>query len=185
MAASEGGETVTSGSLPAKKRHRGIPEAIFLEDVDDYMQCQEGISTEGVLAKLDEQYQKYKFMEVNLVQKRHRLKSQIPDIKTTLDAIEYLKARTDAPEPVNTQFLLSDQLYVNAVLPATKTVCLWLGANVMLEYDINEAESLLTKNVETAKESLGEVENDINFLRDQITTTEVSILFKSQACFLF
>ena len=36
------------------------------------MQCQEGISTEGVLAKLDEQYQKYKFMEVNLVQKRLR-----------------------------------------------------------------------------------------------------------------
>ena len=55
----------------------------------------------------------------------------------------------------------------------------------MLEYDINEAESLLTKNVETAKESLGEVENDLNFLRDQITTTEVSILFESQGCFLF
>ena len=30
MAASKRGETVTSGSLPAKKRHRGIPEAIFL-----------------------------------------------------------------------------------------------------------------------------------------------------------
>ena len=48
----------------------------------------------------------------------------------------------------------------------------------MLEYDIDEAETLLTKNIETAKGNLSEVEKDINFLRDQITTTEVSILFK-------
>ena len=45
----------------------------------------------------------------------------------------------------------------------------------MLEYEIDEAASLLAKNIETAKGNLDDVENDINFLRDQITTTEVSI----------
>ena len=50
-------------------------------------------------------------------------------------------------------------------------------ANVMLEYDIGDASKLLTKNIETAKASLNDVENDLNFLRDQITTSEVSILF--------
>ena len=49
-------------------------------------------------------------------------------------------------------------------------------ANVMLEYDIDEAKALLTRNIDTAKCNLSEVEKDINFLRDQITTTEVSIL---------
>ena len=46
----------------------------------------------------------------------------------------------------------------------------------MLEYEIAEAKALLSKNIETAKSNLSEVEKDINFLRDQITTTEVSIL---------
>lgn len=44
----------------------------FQEDVDEYMKTQEGSGADTVLAKLDEQYQKYKFMEVNLVQKRLR-----------------------------------------------------------------------------------------------------------------
>lgn len=52
----------------------------------------------------------------------------------------------------------------------------YFQANVMLEYDIDEADKLLTRNIETAKGNLREVEKDINFLRDQITTTEVSIL---------
>ena len=74
--------------------------------------------------------------------------------------------------------MLSDQLYVNAKVPATAKVCLWLGANVMLEYEINDAETLLTKNLTVAQDNLTELDDDLNFLRDQITTTEVSILLE-------
>lgn len=49
-------------------------------------------------------------------------------------------------------------------------------ANVMLEYDIDEAESLLEKNLATASKNLDSLEDDLDFLRDQFTTTEVSIL---------
>ena len=56
--------------VTAKKKHRGIPQAIFLEDVDKHMEKEQ--SSEKVLQKLDEQYQKYKFMEVNLIQKKNR-----------------------------------------------------------------------------------------------------------------
>lgn len=49
----------------------------------------------------------------------------------------------------------------------------------MLEYDINDALALLEKNISTAKKSLGSLEEDLDFLRDQFTTTEVSILFSS------
>ena len=76
--------------------------------------------------------------------------------------------------------MLSDQLYVNAKVPATDKVCLWLGANVMLEYDIEEAEQLLTNNHMIAQDNLTELDDDLNFLRDQITTTEVSILFQKK-----
>lgn len=72
--------------------------------------------------------------------------------------------------------MLSDQLYINAKIPATNRVCLWLGANVMLEYEIEEAEDLLSKNLSTAESNLEELADDLCFLRDQVTTTEVSIL---------
>lgn len=49
-------------------------------------------------------------------------------------------------------------------------------ANVMIEYSIDEALSLLTKNLASAKKMLAQVQEDLNFIRDQTTTTEVSIL---------
>ena len=54
-------------------------------------------------------------------------------------------------------------------------VCLWLGANVMMEFTFEEAEELLNKNLKTATENLAVVEQQLSFLRDQITTSEVNI----------
>ena len=47
----------------------------------------------------------------------------------------------------------------------------------MLEYHIDEAEQMLSKNLESANSTLETVENDLGFLKDQYVTTEVSILF--------
>lgn len=46
----------------------------------------------------------------------------------------------------------------------------------MLEYDIDDAQALLEKNLSTASRNLETLEEDLDFLRDQFTTTEVSIL---------
>lgn len=45
----------------------------------------------------------------------------------------------------------------------------------MLEYTLAEAEALLVKNLEQAKTALNVVDEDLGFLRDQTTTTEVSM----------
>jgi hypothetical protein len=47
----------------------------------------------------------------------------------------------------------------------------------MLEYTCEEAKDLLTTKLDTAKNSLKNTLEDLEFLRDQITTMEVSILF--------
>jgi hypothetical protein len=44
----------------------------------------------------------------------------------------------------------------------------------MLAYPIPEAEELLSGKLKTAKESLGTCEEDLEFLREQITTLEVA-----------
>lgn len=48
-------------------------------------------------------------------------------------------------------------------------------ANVMLEYSVAEADELLSKNLTTATKNLRQADQDLDFLRDQITTTEVNM----------
>lgn len=45
----------------------------------------------------------------------------------------------------------------------------WVQANVMLAYPIPEAEELLDNKLKTAQLSLSNCEEDLDFLREQIT----------------
>ncbi|KAM3827556.1 prefoldin subunit 3 [Vipera latastei] len=183
MAAATGGEAVGDGTASGtgdgggggKRTHLGIPEAVFVEDVDSFMKQPGNETADVVLKKLDEQYQKYKFMELNLAQKKRRLKSQIPEIKQTLEILKHMQKKKESTDLMETRFLLADNVYCKASVPPTDKVCLWLGANVMLEYDIDEAQALLEKNLSTATKNLESLEEDLDFLRDQFTTTEVNM----------
>jgi len=175
------GEESTSSSAEDGKQPgqitstSGIPQAIFVENVDEFMSMEENQSAETVLQRLDEQHTKYKFMESQLVTKKTRLKYQIPDITTSLDIVKHMQANKDSTEPMQTRFQMCDTLYMKATVPPSKTVNLWLGANVMLEYSLDDAVSLLNKNKEAAVKSLAQVEEDLGFLRDQTTTVEVNM----------
>ncbi|XP_030754048.1 prefoldin subunit 3-like [Sitophilus oryzae] len=159
--------------LGDKKSYAGIPEAEFVDDVDSYMKRPENNSAvDEVLKKLDAQHAKYKFMEYNLLSKKKRLQNQVPELKRSLTMIEKLE---NQKEEFETQFLLSDQAFAKAKVPPTDTVCLWLGANVMLEYSLEDAKKLLTQNISAAEKNLGYVDHDLDFLRDQFTTTEVNM----------
>jgi hypothetical protein len=46
-----------------------------------------------VLKRLDESHTKYRFMEQNLLQKKRRLKKQIPDIETSIDVLKLVKQK--------------------------------------------------------------------------------------------
>ncbi|XP_064095689.1 prefoldin subunit 3-like [Macrobrachium nipponense] len=162
--------------LDETKSYTGIPEAQFVDDVDAFMSKEDnGNNAQLVIKRLDEQLNKYKFMELHLQAKRRKLKSQIPDIKSTLQIVKEMKSRKDASDAIETNFLLSDQVYMKAKIPPTDRVCLWLGANVMLEYDLEDAECLLSKNLSNASKNLKQVEHDLDYLRNQGTTTEVTM----------
>ncbi|KAJ8984260.1 hypothetical protein NQ317_007492 [Molorchus minor] len=133
--------------LGDKKSYAGIPEAEFVEEVDEFMKRTENNgNVDDVLKRLDSQHAKYKFMEYNL----------------SLSMIEELEKQK---EEFETQFLLSEQVFAKAKVPPTETVCLWLGANVMLEYSLEDAKKLLTQNITAATRNLGYVEHDLDFLR--------------------
>jgi len=52
---------------------------------------------------------------------------------------------------------------------------IYLKANVMLSYPIDEAQELLSSKLATAKLNYDNCEEDLDFLREQITTMEVAM----------
>eukprot|EP00211_Chloroparvula_japonica_P008186 CAMPEP_0119122244 /NCGR_PEP_ID=MMETSP1310-20130426/2563_1 /TAXON_ID=464262 /ORGANISM="Genus nov. species nov., Strain RCC2339" /LENGTH=165 /DNA_ID=CAMNT_0007111871 /DNA_START=86 /DNA_END=579 /DNA_ORIENTATION=- len=156
----------------SEENPRGIPAALFIENVDNFIGDQD---IDTILKELNEIYQKYKFMEQAKQQSRMKLKQKIPEIAKALEMTELLMEKRDENEALITTFELSDNLYANASVKSPQTVALWLGANTMLEYPIEEAHALLNTNIKTAKENLKITEEDVEFLHDQVTTSEVNI----------
>ena len=80
-------------------------------------------------------------------------------------------------EPLVTHYELAQSVYAKATIDVHESdkVCLWLGANVMLEYPRSEAIELLARQLADAKKGLATVIDDMGFLREQITITEVNM----------
>jgi len=152
---------------------RGIPRAPFVDKVEEFVTNPEDIN--ATLRKFDEMLSKYKFMEVNRIKQLQRLRSSIPDMQKTLDTVKFLDSKKDAEEELKTRFELNDTLYATASIPPTDEVYLWLGANVMVAYPIDEAMSLLTQKLSSQENSMKTCQEDLEFLREQITTMEVNI----------
>ena len=153
---------------------RKIPKVVFIDNTEAWV---EKYPDDALFAQMNELYQKYKYMETNLLRARQNLKVKLPDIKKTLETVALLKTKHEGPnKEVSTNFLLSDNIWAKAKVPnTTGKVGLWLGANVMVEYNYAEALKLLTKNLANAEAKIKETEGDIDFLKDQITTTEVNL----------
>lgn len=111
-------------------------------------------------------------MEFSLNNKRTRAITKCEELKKSVDAINGLRSSPESPF----HYELNDTLYGKAKLSADslKTVHLWLGANVMLSYPVEEALQLLSEKFEEARSVLKRTESDILYIREQITTMEVN-----------
>ena len=70
-------------------------------------------------------------------------------------------------------FSLSDQVYARARVADVEAVNLWLGAGVMLEYSLADAQALLDRQLAGCKQQLEVVQWEHEYIKDQLTTTEV------------
>ncbi|KAL9066215.1 MAG: hypothetical protein Q9157_007223 [Trypethelium eluteriae] len=116
-------------------------------------------------------------MEVNNQRRASGLRDKIPDIEKTLEMVRFLKRRKPDSDPLETTFELNDTLYAKAEVPRTEEVYLWLGVcYVLIKSRTIEwpPESLLESRLTTAQTSLTNCEEDLDFLREQITTMEVA-----------
>ncbi|PRW56744.1 Prefoldin subunit 3 [Chlorella sorokiniana] len=149
-----------------------IPEAVFMEDVKSFV---EGRTAEEVLNELRGAHQKYKYIEAEIVQRKKRLAFKQPEIRKCLDAVTLLLAQHEAGEQTVLDFSLSDQVYARARLAEVSSVNLWLGAGVMLEYSLQDAKELLERQLAGCKQQLEVVQWEHDYIKDQLTTMEVSM----------
>ncbi len=142
---------------------------------------------EPTLRRFQEMISKYQFMEANVQKRAAGLREKLPEMESTLSAIRFLRKQKskleaagidddEAVADLETTFSLSDTLYAKATITPREIdeVYLWLGANVMVAYPLAEAEEMLQGRVEKAGETLQACEEDMEFLRVQITTVEVA-----------
>ncbi|EUC58690.1 prefoldin subunit 3, putative [Rhizoctonia solani AG-3 Rhs1AP] len=188
MASSPTGEPE---SKELRTNPRGIPHAPFVSDIEQHIGGPEAES-ESALRQFQEAIAKYRYMELNLNQRKSGLEEKIPDIKKSLSVVEHLIAQRkptkgeddddleddEEDDEVDkkriTTFELNDTLYAQAEIEETDTVYLWLGANVMLAYKLPEARELLASKLSSAQQNLSNVIEDLEFLREQITIMEVN-----------
>eukprot|EP00301_Raphidiophrys_heterophryoidea_P011459 c17572_g1_i1.p1 GENE.c17572_g1_i1~~c17572_g1_i1.p1 ORF type:complete len:203 (+),score=59.23 c17572_g1_i1:1-609(+) len=167
-------QATSSTARPTGPEDRGIPEAEFIEDLASYLKKYDG-NSDSALKQLNEMYGKYKFLESNMIGQKAALLHKLPDIITTLTIVKKLQKTQDEGEALKSRYLLSDNCFANADIDPDNTVCLWLGANIMVEYSYAEAISLLEEQKVNCETSLEELTESCLFVRDQITTTEVNI----------
>lgn len=167
---------------------RGIPVFPFLPSVTDYVKSSSEV--EATLNRFQEMIGKYQFMSQNVERRAAGLREKLPEMRKSLDTVKFLrmqKAATsegdleddDADKPeetLNTTYQLQDTLHAHATVNVKELdeVYLWLGANVMVAYPLEEAEAMLKEKLEKARESLKAAEEDLEFIRVQTTTLEVA-----------
>ena len=153
-----------------KKNSRGVPAMNFIDNVDDWI---DKYTSQKLISYINQYLNKYKFMEAQIVKSNEGLNIKIPDIEKCLETIEYLEKK-EKDKQINVDYMVSNNLWAKAEVNVPDSVFLWLGANVMCEYKMDEAKALLNQNLQNAKEQIKKNNADLEFIKDQMTIGEVN-----------
>jgi len=153
-----------------KKNSRGVPAMNFIENIDEWI---DKFTSSRLISYINQYLNKYKFMEAQIVKSNEGLNIKIPDIEKCLETIEFLEKK-EKDKQINVDYMVSNNLWAKAEVNVPDSVFLWLGANVMCEYKMDEAKTLLNTNLKNAKDQLKRNNTDLEFIKDQMTISEVN-----------
>jgi prefoldin alpha subunit len=153
---------------------RGLPSVLFIEDEEAFL-VKTGFTEEAAALEMRAAFQQLQSMASNLRGKRTSLESKLPETSKALAMVAQLKTKRQKKETARVTYELIGGVYCAADVAPSDKVMLWLGANVMVEYSLDEAETFLSKQLSDATEALQTTKEDIAHLDDQINTLEVNI----------
>ena len=151
------------------------------------------VKRDDAIRELNAAHAAYRRVEASLQAKRARLLAKLPEISRARAAVAALRESLGEEEgseegggesdaggrPTDLDFCVAEQVYSRARVDRRRLreggVALWLGAGVSVEYPLPEAQALLEANEAAAKRNIKSNGEDLDFVRDCITTTQVSI----------
>lgn len=157
---------------PDSYNTRKAPRAQFIQSIPAYVEEKGSVS--AAIMALQDMLEKYTFMLRNYQQQKERLQASVPELEANLAALEHYAGLAEGEEAL-TYYELAPGVYAQARLTPKANVALWLGSRVMVEYTPDEAAALLQKNVADAKARIEDLDHNIQFLKEQVTISEVSI----------
>ncbi|ODV96278.1 hypothetical protein PACTADRAFT_2569 [Pachysolen tannophilus NRRL Y-2460] len=172
---------MTTELTTAVTNARGIPQAKFIENIDLFINnkspSEELINSK--LSSIQDLLNQFKFMEESKKVSLQNLKIKVPDLEQNISIIKTLQEEKKNDEFIEQEvnYQLNDTIFTKAVIDKNEleSVFLWLGADVMLEYPIDEALEMLNKRLKEANENKDKTVEDLEFLRENITTMEVNL----------
>ncbi|GMM43141.1 hypothetical protein FOG51_01608 [Hanseniaspora uvarum] len=159
---------------------RGIPKALFIDLNDTKITS----NLELTVANVQQNLQKYEYMLKSKDQQLKSITDITKDIKTNSKVIDTLIAQNaddsddEDGEFQDIQYELEDGLFAFASIPkksTTNTVSLWLGSGILMEFTYEEAQQILSEKSAVYTNKINEIMEDIEFLREQITTLQVNM----------
>ncbi|XP_049848416.1 uncharacterized protein LOC126315221 [Schistocerca gregaria] len=152
---------------------QGIQKAEFIENVDEYIKSQDE-AYEIIFNRLHQKFTSYKSLELRYTSQHNALQAKIPGIEKALEVLLYMKSNP-AKKDIECDFELITGTYTTVSLNNTGTIFLWIGANLMVEYPINEALELLNSNKDNAEKAINSLKAGLKFLQEQIVIVQVSL----------
>lgn len=177
-------EAATATAAAAPQSDLRVIKAPFIEDMGKFVEDQGGV--EPAMMHLQKTYKELKQLEQTLTIRKANLGAKLPDLEQTLAAVRHLQAQRAARseqaaaerKPQHIRYELGESgIYAQAVLAddAFEHVNLWLGANVMMEYTLDDAAALLESNLGGARTTIASINTDLDVIKERTVTMEVNI----------
>ncbi|GKT35138.1 putative multi-domain containing protein [Aduncisulcus paluster] len=151
----------------------GIPKAVFIENVERWVKQFSG--EEEASKTLQDLYSKYTEHEEELKKQRNALTLRIPILEDDLKALLYMKRTKESGKELKTMFELNDGVYAEGIATHLDSAVIMLGAGTLVDFDIDEGIVMMKKHIAKAQGSIDKLDETLEFLKAQRTTTEVNI----------
>lgn len=131
-----------------------------------------GRTPDEVIVVLKDLAGKFKSLEANLQEKLARLAQKRDQVEANLNVLGVLEG-SQGSMPI--EYELGPGMFARASIKDCGKVQLWIGANTLAEYTVDDAKLFLERKLAETKESERELKADLSKVRDQITACEVTI----------
>ncbi|XP_030388044.1 prefoldin subunit 3 [Scaptodrosophila lebanonensis] len=167
-------EQIEKPPLPAgSKTYTFIEPADFIEDIESYVaKAERKPFFEEPLCVLTEKYSNYGELALKL---EPSYAEQQINIEMTKANLKLIKKFQEEKIEFMTRVQLFNKVYKDVFVPPVESVTIVIPGNVHMQFPLDEAEKYVIKQLGQMVQQLKIYEHDLNYLRDQMSTTNLNI----------